>query len=198
MLNDTYRDNLEKDYSYNLGYFAILYNLHYFFFSLLTSEYMYENSLFNAYYDFLMRVTNNTSKTDLTIVYDELLDFMLLHYKRLNECNHHYAIRDLIDYIDNNLDKKLTLKSLSSKFGYSYNYLSKLFYKVTNEKFTKHVTFKRIERAKELLSTTYLPLQEIAMLLGYNYESHFSMVFKKEIGVTPLQFRKNKLKSILR
>ncbi|THU40476.1 helix-turn-helix transcriptional regulator [Niastella caeni] len=49
---------------------------------------------------------------------------------------------------------------------------------------------KRIKKAKELLLTTQKPVKVIASLSGYSTGSSFVSVFKKTVGLTPLQFRK--------
>jgi AraC-like DNA-binding protein len=48
----------------------------------------------------------------------------------------------------------------------------------------------RMKKAKELLLTTHKPVKVIATLCGYSSNSSFVAVFKKVVGVTPLQFRK--------
>ncbi len=47
----------------------------------------------------------------------------------------------------------------------------------------------RIEHASHLLADTETPLAEIAMICGFADQSHFSAVFKREVGLTPSRFR---------
>ena len=47
----------------------------------------------------------------------------------------------------------------------------------------------RIERAKELLTTTSMKLSTIAMEIGYNEPNYFSHVFRKLEGITPKEYR---------
>jgi AraC family transcriptional regulator len=47
----------------------------------------------------------------------------------------------------------------------------------------------RIERAKELLSTSELPLVDVGFRSGFSHQSHFSRLFRKLTGTTPLSYR---------
>jgi AraC family transcriptional regulator len=53
----------------------------------------------------------------------------------------------------------------------------------------RYVLQRRIERAQALLRATALPLTHIALECGFYSASHFSTVFKKNIGVTPTEYR---------
>lgn len=69
------------------------------------------------------------------------------------------------------------------------NYVSRLFKKETGTTFAYYITQKRIEDAKELLTTTKKPLTDIAMEVGFNDTFHFIKTFKKFMGMTPGQYR---------
>jgi AraC family transcriptional regulator len=53
----------------------------------------------------------------------------------------------------------------------------------------RYITRRRIERARHLLPSTELPIGEIAFQVGYSNVSHFTNVFKREIGTTPGRFK---------
>lgn len=52
-----------------------------------------------------------------------------------------------------------------------------------------YIKFARIERAKMLLSTTALSIEEIALKVGFASRIFFDRVFREEVGVTPKQYR---------
>ncbi len=71
------------------------------------------------------------------------------------------------------------------------NYISQLFKKETGITFVHYITQKRIEDAKELLTSTKKPLTDIALEVGFNDTFHFIKTFKRYVGMTPGQYRAN-------
>lgn len=84
----------------------------------------------------------------------------------------------------------VTLPILSSKFNYTPPYLSKIIKEATGSTFEIIVQNLRIAEAKKLLSETDMSVERIAFKVGYNSADHFYRVFKKNQGISPLQFRK--------
>lgn len=74
--------------------------------------------------------------------------------------------------------------------GFTPSYFSALFKKETGEGFAKYLTRVRMERAKELLQRTNLPVAEICVQVGYSDVKHFTQNFKKETNLNPGQYRK--------
>lgn len=93
------------------------------------------------------------------------------------------------EYIRANLDHDLSLPTVAAKVNISVNYLSMLFKNETHQKYSDYITNLRIEKAKHLLSNSDFKIYEIAELCGYNSTKHFIDVFKKTMGVTPLQYK---------
>ena len=56
---------------------------------------------------------------------------------------------------------------------------------------TKYIIKLRITNAKELLRTTNLIVREIGVICGYDDVVFFRKIFKKEVGVSPSEYRKN-------
>ncbi len=83
-----------------------------------------------------------------------------------------------------------SIPALAEKLGTNSYKLKKIFQKYYGESlfiFSRRV---RIEKAKELLSTTNYTLQTIADLVGYTEGNNFQVGFKAVVGVTPGEFRK--------
>jgi YesN/AraC family two-component response regulator len=75
------------------------------------------------------------------------------------------------------------------------NYLSSRFKKETNIRFMSFVTIAKVDEAKKLLKMTNKSLSEISNYLSFSSQSYFQNVFKKSIGITPLEYRdKNQVK----
>ncbi len=98
-------------------------------------------------------------------------------------------IRKCIDYIYDNLHKKLTVKNAAEYLKINYTYLSKLFVRETGRYFKDFVTNARIYAAKNMLLYSEFSTSEISFSLGFSSQSAFTSVFKKETGMTPNKFR---------
>ncbi|MGL5479384.1 MAG: helix-turn-helix domain-containing protein, partial [Clostridium sp.] len=74
----------------------------------------------------------------------------------------------------------------------SPSYFSRLFKKETGKTVISYINEEKIEKAKELLKNTYLPIINISLDLGFDDCGYFIRVFKKATGVTPKVFREEK------
>jgi AraC-like DNA-binding protein len=79
---------------------------------------------------------------------------------------------------------------LSEKLQYSYGYLSNLFSEVTFTSIENFIILQKIERAKQLITTTELSVSEIAWELNYSSVAHFCTQFKGVTGLTPTVFQR--------
>ncbi|HZG71990.1 MAG TPA: helix-turn-helix domain-containing protein [Chondromyces sp.] len=104
-------------------------------------------------------------------------------------------IQSALNYIEQNFHKGVTLEEVADYVHLSPYYLSKLFKKELNVNFVSYVIERKIEKAKELLHSTDMPVLNIALELNYQEPNYFSKVFKKVTGMTPSEFRKIKEKS---
>ncbi len=91
-------------------------------------------------------------------------------------------------------DPELSLTSISSQISVSPNYLSALIKKSTGRTFVELLTGRRIETAKNLLEESSLKVRDIALQCGYNDQHYFSYCFRKEVGLSPNGYRKQKEK----
>ncbi len=82
-----------------------------------------------------------------------------------------------------------SLEEASERAGVSKNHLSFEFSRETGETFTEYVARVRVEEAKRLLATTSLLVYQVGERVGYPNVEHFSRVFKKVAGVSPVRFR---------
>ena len=84
-----------------------------------------------------------------------------------------------------------TIASYAAEAGISENYLGRQVKKSTGRSVGDWIDIVRIQRAKKLLSSTRMPVIDIAAAAGIDDQSYFSRLFKKETGLTPSAFRKN-------
>lgn len=98
--------------------------------------------------------------------------------------------RELSEYIDRNLDTKLTLSSLAEKCFYNPSYFSRSFKEKFGMTMTEYITKKRLDRAVSLLSTTDLSLEEISEQAGFSDRAACTHAFAKYLGTNPKDYRK--------
>ena len=96
---------------------------------------------------------------------------------------------DILKYIDENIDRRLTLTEISQAFGYHPAYFSSFFSKMMGTTFSKYVMKRKISHACYLLETTSWPVERIAQELGFCDISHFIQRFKAIQQVTPMAYR---------
>lgn len=106
---------------------------------------------------------------------------------------HTLLVHRIMDYILNHLQDKITLKTLSAHFGINPASLSKLIKEYTYSSFTDFVNNIRIERAIELIGGQDLTVTEAAYQAGFGSVRNFNRVFQDTLGITPSEYRKNKL-----
>ncbi|WP_295208336.1 AraC family transcriptional regulator [Ruminococcus sp.] len=98
-------------------------------------------------------------------------------------------LQPVIDYIDKNFQKELTLVELADLIDLSPQYLCRLFKECLNLRPFEYLARKRIQQAKLLLLEDKLNINEIAAEVGYNDCSYFCAVFKKHEMLSPAEFR---------
>jgi AraC-like DNA-binding protein len=84
-----------------------------------------------------------------------------------------------------------TVQYLGEKLNVSPGYLSDMLRTLTGQSAQQHIHNKVIEKAKELITTTSLTVNEIAFHLGFEYAQSFNKFFKNKADVSPLAYRKS-------
>jgi len=98
-------------------------------------------------------------------------------------------IHSLTHWIDQNLDKSLSIDEVAAKSGYSKWHLQRMFRSVTKQTLGGYIRERRLTLAAEALSQTERPVFDIAMQYGYDSQQTFSRVFRREFDRTPSDYR---------
>ncbi len=118
-----------------------------------------------------------------------MIQLQLQHQSENNKTNHH-IIHEVKVFIDIHYADNLTLFSIAEKFYISPNYLNELFRKKTKITFLHYLTTVRMEKAKQLLLSTYSKVYEICNQVGYEDPKYFRKIFEKTVGLNPSGFKK--------
>ena len=102
-------------------------------------------------------------------------------------------LKKVLNYIDRNIKRGVTLDMAATYVGMSASYFSKFFKKYMGVNFITYVTDRKIEAAKDMLVNTDRPVVNIAYDLSYSETNYFSKTFKKKVGVTPTEYREQHL-----
>ncbi|MCL2153292.1 MAG: response regulator [Oscillospiraceae bacterium] len=129
--------------------------------------------------------------SDFKVSLDEISSILREIHDNPNES----VMPRILAYIDEHYAEELTLSHLASWFNLNYNYLSAYFGTNYAEGFSKHLARVRIEKAKEQLSETDMPVSDICTHVGFSDHSYFTRVFRKYVGSTPSSYRAKMKKS---
>lgn len=100
------------------------------------------------------------------------------------------GIRIVIDYIDKNLERDMSIKEISSSTNVSKSVLYKQFHDKFNCTVSEYIKRKRIEKSIKLIEKGGLSIEEISQSVGFSSASYFSKTFKAYMGNSPLQYKK--------
>ena len=107
-----------------------------------------------------------------------------------SSCSQGSHVKQACHYMDNQKREKLTLDIVAQNIFVSKSYLAQTFKSITGQNFSEYISNRRTTMAKNLLITTDLKVDEIAIQCGFFSSTYFSTVFKKHTQLSPNDFRK--------
>lgn len=99
-------------------------------------------------------------------------------------------ISSAVQFMEENIPNDITLVEIAEHVNLNPYYFSKIFRQYTDSSPYDYLLNLRISHAKMLLMNTYDSVNNIAELCGFNSSVHFINIYKRKVGMTPLQFRK--------
>lgn len=156
------------------------------FLSLLekASAYAMQNTMDNQLTESFIHVLLHLMKQDCLLPFTERTKFP----KKKNRS----TITEIIEYIGRHYQEDFSINDLCAKFFVSKNTLCSQFRDLMHCSIMQYRQFIRISKAKELLSLGRKNLSEIAEECGFSSANYFSLIFKKEVGISPNNYRKTK------
>lgn len=144
----------------------------------------------------VLRATQNVhpyQEYRINCLLDLLLTELLASTESLSEnqkSNSSEVIPALLDYLHSHYTEDIVFEKLAKTFGISRTLLFSEFKRYTGFTPAVYLMQLRIRQAKLLLRNTSLSIEAVSTQAGFNDAGHFSQVFKKEVGTTPLKYRK--------
>jgi AraC family transcriptional regulator len=105
-----------------------------------------------------------------------------------------WKLKQVITYIEDNLESDLSLQEVSKVAGISVSHLKTLFRQSTGVPVHQYVLRRRVERAKLLLQDDKLSIAQVAFAAGFAHQSHLARHMKRLLGVTPAAARKDMIR----
>lgn len=143
---------------------------------------------------FRVRFDRQGRKYESYLTLENMLDIM---FEAMEESNFYEVEggQKILNFIDRNLRKGLSLDEAAEYASMSSCYFSKFFKKLTGQNYIAYVTDGKIELAKQMLLDTDMPVINISYELSYGETNYFSKAFKRKVGVTPTEFRERNRKA---
>lgn len=120
----------------------------------------------------------------VNIVYKSLCNRLVEKSKKTS------IVIEVQKYINRNYNKEnLSISEVANSIGVSQTYLTRVFKRELRMNFIDYLTNVRIKNAIILMRDPSLKLYEIAEMIGYSTEHYFSNVFKKQVGISPEDYK---------
>lgn len=166
----------------------------------VTSRIEYRQNTFEEMYNVLDKgFTLDSLRYASSLLFTYLGSFKFLAIYRssmestMETVSEHPLAKELIHFMQEKIEKRITLQDLSSYSGFSVSQMSYLFRKHIGYSPIVYFNIIKMRRACWLLTHTSLKIYQISYKLGYEDSYYFSRLFKKTIGVSPEDYRQNRL-----
>lgn len=102
-------------------------------------------------------------------------------------------LRSLIKTVRRRLrsDEEVTVEAVTKELGYTRQYISGRFHRMTGRLLSQFLKEKRLEKAARLLKSGNLRVSQVARRCGFDSENYFRQQFRQRFGMSPRQFRVN-------
>ncbi len=147
----------------------------------------------NDYY--ATRLEECASLTAVRKLLEEMLEDYVLRVQQAKESSDvSTQIQNACTFIKGSVTTPLSIKTLAQRYGYSEYYFSHKFHKEVGISVNEYILKERISQAKLLLAGTSDSIQSISDTLLFGNRSYFYTCFRKEVGVSPSEYRQNNQK----
>lgn len=109
-----------------------------------------------------------------------------------HDSEHNHYVERAKEYVAEHIDEQIRVVQIGEALGINENYLAGLFHKYEGITLQYYIRKEKVRQAKELLLYTSYSCSEIAAILCFSTQSHFSSIFKREVGMTPAKYRESK------
>jgi len=102
----------------------------------------------------------------------------------------YHKVQKLLEYLNSEYAAKITSGDIEEISGSNFDYINRIFKKMTNQTVFAYLNTVRINHAMELITTTNMKMSEVGQSVGFTDLYYFSKVFKKAVGVSPTNYNR--------
>jgi ABC-type sugar transport system substrate-binding protein/AraC-like DNA-binding protein len=139
-------------------------------------------------YETIFKKLFNQQTMKKTLLWLKIVSFSIIAGIKKSRSKPPTLIEQIVEYVNINYQEPISLKTISYTFNNSAAYLGRLFKEQTGESFSKYLNKMRIEKAKELMSSSSEKANKIAIQVGYSDPNYFYITFKKYTGLYPSEY----------
>lgn len=138
--------------------------------------------------DFYNQINKSKTMYKIKEIFEKLIRVMtdVISNKKTTK---NQIVEQVNRYIQKNHKKNITLQEMSRELFLSSSYLSRAYKKRAGKTITDAIHKYRIDKAKELLTTSDLKIYEIGIEIGIEDSAYFARIFMKYVGYTPTEYR---------
>ena len=108
---------------------------------------------------------------------------------RINGVDIPYELKSILDYLEENLEKKITVATIADHFGKSESAIKNLFSTYSDGGIIKYFNSLKIKEAKKLIREGNFNMSQIADKLGFDNPQYFSKFFRMYTGMSPSEYK---------
>ena len=130
-----------------------------------------------------------TSLEELSVWVTGIMHRFVKYTFDFSQIRHSNVVYKVMEYIRNHYDEKITLDDIAQYVYLSRAYLSSVFAEETGQSLFSYINYYRVEKSKMLLRDMSVRVVDVAGLCGYDDQSYFTKVFRKQTGMSPKKYR---------
>lgn len=159
--------------------------------STLTQVHSLLNSIFESFcnHELYHHLETSCLLYQLLISLAKDFSYQLIYDAEQIPSSFHETVPLLLNYLNQSYSMKISSSLIETKYNCNFDYLNRMFKKMTGQTIFIYLNRLRIQKAKQLLSTGFYSISDIASQTGFHDVYYFSKVFKKFTGTTPSKFR---------
>lgn len=142
-------------------------------------------------YDLFKHIDKIETFSDMILWIKEVGNAIIQYILMLKKVLVRDEIIAVIDYVKNNLDKSVSLRQASQIAHMSEKYFCFIFKKDTGKNYIDYIYELKMDKAKEMLKDKNVDIKQVSLFLGIKDEGYFSRIFKKYVGTSPSNYRKD-------
>jgi two-component system response regulator YesN len=148
------------------------------------------DEVFGSNYNLYLELGQLHSPTQTKQWFAEIMQKTILFIQKKRENKNIELLHQVTQYIEKHCSETLSLQMVADHIYMNSTYLSKMFKEITGTMFSEYLSEVRLKKACVLLTDTNKNVSEIAEAAGFGNKLNLIRTFKKQLGMTPTDYRK--------